>query len=60
MFIKNIPRRITQAWFLDELNRWGFAGKYDYAYLPWTRTGALGFGLVNFTEPSVAERFAAE
>jgi hypothetical protein len=63
LMIRNIPCRVTQQHLLDVINGMGFAGKYDFLYLP---TGGrsstvgssnLGYGFINFIDPSDTEPF---
>lgn len=59
--VRNLPEAITQQDFLDEVNRSGFAGKYDFAYLPRQRQSGLGGGhaFLNFTTVQAAATFQA-
>ena len=34
MMIRNLPEQLTQRDLLDELNKFGLAGLYDFCYLP--------------------------
>jgi hypothetical protein len=63
--ICNIPCRITQHQLVEVIDAMGFAGKYDFLYLP---TGGrsstvgssnLGYGFINFTDPGDTDPFMA-
>jgi len=61
LMVRNLPENVSQQDFVDELDRCGYAGRYDYCYAPIrsmkTRKGT-GFAFVNFVAPEVAQEFA--
>lgn len=61
LMLRHIPNKYTQATLLQELNRIGFAGRYDFFYLPMdvhNRTN-VGYAFINFLTPQDASRFTA-
>lgn len=65
MMICNVPCRITQAAVIDGLDSVGFAGTYNFVYLPDRRqkfsraraSGNLGYAFVDFKSTQDAEDF---
>jgi hypothetical protein len=61
MMICNIPCRFGQADVVEAIHSVGFAGKYDFVYLP-SRTGKhnanIGYAFVEFKSAKAAESFA--
>lgn len=62
LMIRNIPAHLTQAKFLEELNRNGFAGTYDFAYMPqsFDVQEGKGFAFVNFMSPASASALSSK
>ncbi|CAK0908551.1 unnamed protein product [Prorocentrum cordatum] len=62
VMIRQLPRQYTQLMFLEELNRRGFEGLFDFVYIPFDgkKDANVGYGFVNFTELEHAERFRSE
>jgi len=59
IMLRNIPNRYTQASLLQEINKAGFEGTYDFFYLPMdtqNRTN-VGYAFINFVSPEELERF---
>eukprot|EP00931_Biecheleriopsis_adriatica_P099403 TRINITY_DN7390_c0_g1_i1.p1 TRINITY_DN7390_c0_g1~~TRINITY_DN7390_c0_g1_i1.p1 ORF type:complete len:582 (-),score=137.93 TRINITY_DN7390_c0_g1_i1:99-1751(-) len=59
MMIKKIPTNVGQMDLLEELNISGFAGSYDFCYLPcnFKSSANKGFAFVNFMSPAIAMKF---
>eukprot|EP00931_Biecheleriopsis_adriatica_P118456 TRINITY_DN93868_c0_g1_i1.p1 TRINITY_DN93868_c0_g1~~TRINITY_DN93868_c0_g1_i1.p1 ORF type:complete len:614 (-),score=107.27 TRINITY_DN93868_c0_g1_i1:307-2148(-) len=59
--IKHLPITLSQQDFLEALNQSGFAGRYDFCYIPrgFENELGLGYGFVNFISPQDAEEFRA-
>jgi hypothetical protein len=61
LMIRNIPNRAKSTRLLEKMDEAGFAGAYDYVYIPldpqsWVNKG---YAFVNFTEPAAARAFAS-
>jgi len=59
LMIRNLPRDISQCQLLDEVNASGFAGVYDFCYMPCNfklGTGQ-GFAFINLISPDFAKAF---
>lgn len=65
VMFRNLPKKMTQAAFLQTLNAEGFNALYDFAYLPisFQKMETYGYAVVNFISHLVAqhamERFSA-
>jgi len=62
MMICNIPCRFGQEDIVEAIKSVGFAGRYDFVYLPnrnGKRDGNIGYAFVNFKNCSEADAFAA-
>merc|ERR1712241_309467 len=58
MMIRNIPNRHTQRELIEELERLGFAGGFDFLYAPtdFGTMGNVGYAFVNFVDAATAVR----
>lgn len=61
LMIRNIPNRYTQRELIMELEDLGFAGTFDFLYIPLDKgtMSNVGYAFVNFTEPSWAQKCMA-
>mmetsp|Transcript_75293 Transcript_75293/g.143269 ORF Transcript_75293/g.143269 Transcript_75293/m.143269 type:complete len:246 (-) Transcript_75293:24-761(-) len=59
VMVQQIPFKISQKQFMEEIHKDGFQGKYDFLYLPPNARshGSRGFGFINFLSPGFAEEF---
>uniref|UniRef100_A0A7S4SWG0 Mei2-like C-terminal RNA recognition motif domain-containing protein n=1 Tax=Alexandrium monilatum TaxID=311494 RepID=A0A7S4SWG0_9DINO len=59
MMLRNIPNKYTQNSLLKEINESGFAGAYDFFYLPMDvqNRSNVGYAFINFLSAAEAERF---
>mmetsp|Transcript_121748 Transcript_121748/g.351530 ORF Transcript_121748/g.351530 Transcript_121748/m.351530 type:complete len:378 (+) Transcript_121748:120-1253(+) len=62
MMLRNIPNKYTQNTMIEEINSMGFAGTYDFFYLPMDvhNRGNVGYAFMNFTLPADARRFQVD
>lgn len=59
VMLRNIPNKYTQNSLLQEINDLGFAGSFDFFYLPMDvhNRSNVGYAFINFLVPNDAERF---
>jgi len=59
--VRNVPNTYTQHDMKAELDDLGFAGAFDFLYMPVDKSSkaSVGYAFVNFIAPSWAARFAA-
>lgn len=59
LMLRNVPPAVTQTQFIEELDHSGFAGLYDFCYMPSSfGTGmGKGYAFVNFTSVAAATKF---
>jgi len=58
VMMQQIPFKYTQSQLIEEINKAGFDGKYDFLYLPnQKKHGNRGFGFINFLCAEFAEEF---
>jgi len=60
--MRNLPKGYTRDMLKQVLDREGYAGDYDFLYVPYDfRTSTiLGFAFINLVSPEVAQRFRKE
>jgi len=58
LMIRNLPNRYTQRELISELEDLGFAGTFDFLYIPLDKgtMSNVGYAFVNFVEPSWAQK----
>lgn len=59
--VRNVPNTYTQYDLMAELDDLGFAGAFNFLYMPVDKSSkaSVGYAFVNFIAPSWAARFAA-
>jgi hypothetical protein len=59
--IRDIPPHLTRDQLLHHLDAWGFAGLYDFVYLPvdFAKCQNFGYAFVNLSRPEHAQRILA-
>ncbi|CAJ1443379.1 unnamed protein product [Effrenium voratum] len=62
LMIKNLPTSLLQPQVLEELHRSGFAGRYDFFYMPGTFTNhkSLGYAFVNLVDVASMKEFTLQ
>lgn len=58
IMLRNIPNNYSRAMLLELLDESGYAGTYDFIYLPidFVKQAGLGYAFVNFTQHEYAKR----
>lgn len=57
--LRHMPNNYTPDMLLAMLDKEGFAGQYDFVYLPmdFRRKAGLGYAFVNLSDPAAVPRF---
>jgi hypothetical protein len=58
LMLRNIPNKYTQTQLLQEIEDLGFAGTYDFFYLPMDKQNRsnVGYAFINFMDPTSATK----
>merc|ERR1719444_616278 len=58
LVIRNLPRSLTQEELVQAMSESGYAGTWDFCYLPckFQERRNLGFAFVNFTSADLAQK----
>jgi len=59
LMLRNLPNNYTRGMLLELIDAEGFAGTYDFVYLPidFNSQAGLGYAFVNLLSPIAAQRF---
>mmetsp|Transcript_179933 Transcript_179933/g.437781 ORF Transcript_179933/g.437781 Transcript_179933/m.437781 type:complete len:366 (+) Transcript_179933:38-1135(+) len=59
VLFRNLPVSFTRTMFLDLVDTEGFAGAYNFVYVPvdFASQAGLGYSVINFTSPAMAQLF---
>jgi len=60
LMIKNVPNKFNKITLLLEIDQLGFAGKYDFFYMPMDLVNKcnVGYAFINFVNPSDCAAFS--